>query len=252
ALALRALGCSSYGAADVAVAGLSLVPFLGEACDSLKDSVLAAQAIASDTGWVRAIGCGALGYLWLLHLAVLLPNKSTRLELCRGYLALLFVKRKAAGSGYSLWKKLLQLFYKQSTPTRRWAMVLEDAPQGVIASVISVADGLKPFALIVNLVLPFARLLLAWMYHDHVSWEVQDWLKNEALDAYSAGRLALCDDYMSALHRLEGVAQKRGWGSVLAVREQLQTLIPTRSADTERARAGDACPCMWKSERARV
>lgn len=56
ALVLRALGCSSYGAADVAVASLSLVPFLGEACDSLKDSVLAAQAIASDTGWVRAIG----------------------------------------------------------------------------------------------------------------------------------------------------------------------------------------------------
>ena len=65
-------------------------------------------------------------------------------------------------------------------------------------------------------------------------------------------RLALGNEYTSALRRLEGVAQKRGWGSILPFRELLQTLIPTRSADTERARAGDACPCMWKSERARV
>ena len=56
ALVLRVLGCSSYGVADVAVASLSLVPFLGEAFDSLKDAMLAAQAIASDTVWVRPIG----------------------------------------------------------------------------------------------------------------------------------------------------------------------------------------------------
>ncbi|CAE6958684.1 ASB2 [Symbiodinium sp. CCMP2592] len=218
ALVLRALGCSSYGAADVAVASLSLVPFLGEAFDSLKDSVLAAQAIASDTGWVRPIGWGALGYLWLLHIAILLPDMSSRLELCRGYLTLFFLKSNMGlGIEDGFWKKLrqklLQLCYKQSTPTRRWSMLLEDAPQGIIASVISVADGLKPFTLVVNLIIPFVRLLLAWLFHDHVAWEVRDWLKNEVLDAYAAG-----------------VAQERGWGgTILDLRELLRTLMLARS-----------------------
>eukprot|EP00439_Symbiodinium_sp_Y106_P074331 s525_g14.t1 len=299
ALVLRVLGCSSYGAADVAVASLSLVPFLGEAFDSLKDAMLAAQAIASDTVWVRPIGrkaynvhddrkarsmqeelrtCyGALGYLWLLHIAILLPKKTTRLELCRGYFTLFFLKRNAGlGIKDGFWQKILQLCYKQSTPTRWWAMLLEDAPQGIIASVISVADGLKPFTLAVNLkqstptrwwamlledapqgiiasvisvadglkpftlavnlVLPSVRLLLAWLFHDNVAWEVQDWLRDEALDDHAAGRLALCNEYLAALRRLEDVAQERGWGrtTVLNIREVLRTVMPARlEADDE-------------------
>jgi len=121
-------------------------------------------------------------------------------------------------------------------------MVLEDAPQGVIASVISVADGLKPFALVVNLLIPFARLLLAWMYHDHIAWEVQDWLKKEALDAYYAGRLSLCNEYMSALRGLKNVAQKRGGAGMLREilddREVLRAMMAARSAGNEGVRAG--------------
>ena len=186
-------------------------------------------------------GYGALGYLWLLHIAILLPKKTTRLELCRGYFTLFFLKRNAGlGIKDGFWQKILQLCYKQSTPTRWWAMLLEDAPQGIIASVISVADGLKPFTLAVNLVLPSVRLLLAWLFHDNVAWEVQDWLRDEALDDHAAGRLALCNEYLAALRRLEDVAQERGWGgtTVLNIREVLRTVMPARSAGIEPGEGG--------------
>ncbi|CAE6958658.1 ASB2 [Symbiodinium sp. CCMP2592] len=159
---------------------------------------------------------------------------TARLELCRGYLALFFLKSKA-GPGYSLWEKLSQLLYKQSAPNKWWALLLEDAPQAFIASLISLADGLKPFTLAVNLLIPFVRLSLAWNYHDHIAWEVQAWLKNEALDADAAGRPALRDEYIAALRRLEDVAQERGWGGTILHddRELLRTLLAAWSAGAE-------------------
>ena len=132
AFSLRILNLETcYNPMDVALSSLSLLPFLGDPFDSLKDTMLAAVALTSRVWWVKILGAGALLYLWALHLCILLPNKSNRLELQQSYLPILSLKAPGKAHEHSNCKKMLIVFYKQSTPARRWAMLVEDFPQGL-------------------------------------------------------------------------------------------------------------------------
>ena len=149
ALAVRAADFAAhYSAADVALTMLIVVPFLGDGFDCLKDAMLGALALRSQRIWLRCLGLAALSYLVILH-GFLVRSSSNRLELQKFYLPVLFLlKRTPAPRDPTaadrtvrdtfcrtlldgVWRKLLVQLYKQSTPSRQRAMILEDTPQGV-------------------------------------------------------------------------------------------------------------------------
>ena len=223
ALAVRAEDfAAQYSAADVSLTMLMVVPFLGDGFDSLKDAMLGALALRSQRIWLQCLGLAALSYLVILH-GFLAQSSSNRLELQKSYLPVLFLKRKPAPSDRAaaagtvqdtlldgvwrkllgMWRKLLVELYKQSTPSRQWAMSLEDAPQGVLALLVSLADGFQTFTLVVNIAVPVLRITLAWWLHARIAWEIADRLLQEALNAADAQQLTVCDDFVASLHRLQ-------------------------------------------------
>ena len=103
-----------------------------------------------------------------------------------------------------VWRKLLVQLYKQSTPSRQSALILEDTPQGVLALLVSLADGFQTFTVVVNIGVPALRITLAWWLHDRIAWEVADWLLQEALNAADAQQLTVCDEFVASLHQLQG------------------------------------------------
>ena len=227
---------SSYDPMHVALSSISLLPFLGDPFDSLKDTMLAAVALTSRVWWVKILGGGALLYLWALHLCILLPNKSNRLELQQSYLAILSLKAPGKAKGHSKWVQILTVLYKQSTPARRWAMLLEDVPQGLLACAVSVADGFKPYILTVNIALPAARLIFAWAFHHRISWEVKEWMLQEALDAVAEGKAQLSDEFTAALLRLQAQSEENLWEHVdekrwIWAKEQVKPLIAEGKSD---------------------
>ena len=82
-------------------------------------------------------------------------------------------------------------------------MILEDTPQGVLALLVSLADGFQTFTVVVNIGVPALRITLAWWLHDRTAWEVAEWLLQEALNAADAQQLAVCDEFVASLHRLQ-------------------------------------------------
>ena len=221
ALAVRAADFAAHhSAADVALTMLIVVPFLGDGFDCLKDAMLGALALRSQRIWLRCLGFVALSYLVILH-GCLALSSSNRLELQKSYLPVFFLKRKAAPSDPpaaeeiaqdtfcrtlldGVWRKLLVQLYKQSTPSRRWAMILEDTPQGVLALLVSLADWFQTFTLVVNIAVPVLRITLAWRLHHRIAWELADWLLEEALNAAEAQQLTVCDEFVASLHQLQG------------------------------------------------
>ena len=221
ALAVRAADFAAhYSAADVASTMLIVVPFLGDGFDCLKDAMLGALALRSQRIWLRCLGLAALSYLVILH-GFLVRSSSNRLELQKSYLPVMFLKstpapRDPAAADRTVqdtscrtlldgvWRKLLVQLYKQSTPSRQWAMILEDTPQGLLALLVSLADGFQTFTLVVNIAVPVLRIMLAWWLHHRIAWELADWLLEEALNAAEAQQLTVCDEFVASLHQLQG------------------------------------------------
>ena len=220
ALAMRVADFAAhYSAADVASTMLIVVPFLGDGFDCLKDATLGALALRSQRMWLRCLGFAALSYLVILH-GFLVRSSSNRLELQKSYLPVLFLKKTPAPRDPAaadrtvqdtfcrtlldgVWRKLLVQLYKQSTPSRQWALILEDTPQGVLALLVSLADGFQTFTLVVNIGVPVLRITLAWWLHHRIAWELADWLLEEALNAAEAQQLTVCDEFVASLHQLQ-------------------------------------------------
>ena len=211
ALALRASDFEAqYNSADVLLSMSFLVPFVGDGFDSLKDAMLGALALRSQLVPLQLLGFFSLSYLVIFH-AVLAWNGSNRVQLEKAYLPLLFLKKqkpveaegaKAKGAGW--YQKVLVLMYEQAKPSRQWAMLLEDLPQGMLALVLSSVEGFQAFTVVVNIGVPIFRISMAWLLHDFISSQVADWLLEQALKASDAMQFALCDDFIAALHRLQG------------------------------------------------
>ena len=209
ALALRASDFEAqYNATDILLSMSFLVPFIGDGFDSLKDSMLGALALRSQLVPLRCLGVFSLSYLVMFHI-VLACNGSDRVQLEKAYLPILFLKQKprsttAEGStqGFSR-RKVLVLLYEQVKPSRQWAMLLEDLPQGMVALVVSSVEGFQGFTVIVNIGVPLFRISMAWLLHDWIASQLADWFLAEAMKASDAGQFALCDDFIAALHRLQ-------------------------------------------------
>ena len=223
ALALRASDFEAqYDPVDVLLSMSFLLPFIGDGFDSLKDAMLGALALRSQLLPLRCLGLASLVYLITFH-AVLAWNESSRLHLEKAYLPVLFLKKQkpveaegatAEGSDcyqklQGFYRKVLVLLYEQAKPSRQWAMLLEDLPQGVLALVLSSVEGFQAFTVVVNMGVPIFRITMAWLLYDRIASQLADWLLEEALKASDAGQFALCDDFIAALHRLQGTSSAK-------------------------------------------
>ena len=212
ALALRASDFKAqYNSADVLLSMSFLLPFVGDGFDSLKDAMLGALALRSQLLPLQLLGLASLSYLVVLH-TLLAWNGSSRLQLEKAYLPVLFLKQKprsttAEGAGW--YQKVLVLMYEQAKPSRQWAMLLEDLPQGMLALVVSSVEGFQAFTVVVNMGVPIFRITMAWLLYDRIASQLADWLLAEALKASDAGQFALCDDFIAALHRLQGTSSAK-------------------------------------------
>ena len=237
AFSLRILNLRTcYDPRDVALSSLSLLPFLGDPFDTLKDTMLAGVALTSRVWWVKILGGGALLYLWTLHLGILLPKRSNRLELQQSYLAIFSLKAPGKEQGHSYWFKMLTVIYKQSTPARLWAMLVEDVPQGLLACAVSSADGFTTFMFVTNIAVPAVRICLAWAFHYQIAWKVREWILQEAVDAVEEGKATLSDEFTAALLRLQAQYQENlktvQWSRA---KEQVKPLIAEGEEAVERA-----------------
>ena len=218
ALALRASDFEAqYNSADVLLSMSFLLPFVGDGFDSLKDAMLGALALCSHLQPLQFLGVVSLSYLVAFH-GFLAWNSSNRVELEKAYLPVLFLKKQKPVEAESataesadcyqklqgFCRKVLVLLYEQAKPSRQWAMLLEDLPQGVLALVLSSVEGFQAFTVVVNMGVPIFRITMAWLLHDSIAWQLADWFLEQALKASDAGQFALCNDFIAALHRLQG------------------------------------------------
>ena len=210
ALAMRASDFEAqYNATDILLSMSFLVPFIGDGFEAIKDSMLGALALRSQLVPLQFLGVASLVYLVTFHV-VLACNGSDRVQLEKAYLPVLFLKKQkprsatAEGStpGFSR-RKVLVLLYEQVKPSRQWAMLLEDLPQGMVALVVSSVEGFQPFTMIVNIGVPLFRISMAWLLHDRIASQLADWFLEEALKASDAKQFGLCEDFIVALHRLQ-------------------------------------------------
>ena len=140
---------------------------------------------------------------------VLAWNGSNRVQLEKAYLPVLFLKQKPRSNtaeGAGRYQKVLVLMYEQAKPSRQWAMLLEDLPQGMVALVVSSVEGFQAFTVIVNIGVPLFRISMAWLLHDWIASQLADWFLEEAMKASDAKQFALCDDFVAALHRLQNTS----------------------------------------------
>ena len=210
ALALRASDFEAqYNATDILLSMSFLVPFVGDGFDSLKDSMLGALALRSQLVPLRCLGLFSLCYLVGLHM-FLACHGSDRVQLEKAYLPVLFLKKQkpknTTAEGAGRYQKVLVLMYEQSKPSRQRAMLLEDLPQGMVALVVSSVEGFQAFTVVVNIGVPICRISMAWLLHDWIASQLADWFLAEAMKASDAGQFALCDDFVAALHRLQGTS----------------------------------------------
>ena len=209
ALAMRASDFEAqYNATDILLSMSFLVPFVGDGFDSLKDAMLGALALRSQLVPLQFLGLFSLCYLVGLHM-FLACNGSHRVQLEKAYLPILFLKKQqptsttAEGSTPGFYRKVLVLLYGQVKPSRQWAMLLEDLPQGMVALVVSSVEGFQAFTVVVNIGVPLFRISMAWLLHDWIASQLADWFLEEAMKALDAKQLALCEDFVAALHRLQ-------------------------------------------------
>lgn len=258
ALAVRSMDLTArYSVGDIVLSTLFLVPYLGDGCDSLKDVMLASNAMSSDLAWLKFLGGAALLYLFCFH-ARLLYNPSNWLELQRSYMSCFFLKpqklaetkdaeepqdnslRSCCNNVWlqlsSLRQKFYALLFQLTSPSRQRAMMIEDAPQGALACLVSLAaGGFQPFILVVNIALPLVRLTLSRSFHDQIAWQVTGWILEEAEEARGAGHLQICDELVAALHRLQ----------VASSREELRRSLKDRNENVCRM-AKDGFLSRWR------
>ncbi|CAK8998438.1 unnamed protein product [Durusdinium trenchii] len=84
----------------------------------------------------------------------------------------------------------MTFFYKQLTPARLWAMLVEDVSQGLLAFAVSTQDGFTAYMFMMNIAVPALRICWAWAFHYKIAGEVREWMLQEAVDAVAEGRAA--------------------------------------------------------------
>mmetsp|Transcript_114539 Transcript_114539/g.364050 ORF Transcript_114539/g.364050 Transcript_114539/m.364050 type:complete len:750 (+) Transcript_114539:621-2870(+) len=221
----------------------TLMPFVADPFDSLKDCLFAAFAL-DDPFWVsQAIGWVSLAWLWCIHIFMMWDGE-LRLKLEGSYLSVLSINPVISEAGgtqnqpedlstaqrgccSSLHEKtadkVLRLMFKQTTPERRRAFAIQDSPQGVMAVCFSLVQYfkhgvVKPVVVVLNIVVPLFRYFFAWYLCNMLqnSETVKQWLDDQFIEAVHGGDLGKADFFVK--HR-KGIF---GLGTVDAANRYLE------------------------------
>eukprot|EP00928_Gymnodinium_smaydae_P100743 TRINITY_DN9956_c0_g1_i1.p1 TRINITY_DN9956_c0_g1~~TRINITY_DN9956_c0_g1_i1.p1 ORF type:complete len:476 (-),score=40.73 TRINITY_DN9956_c0_g1_i1:82-1509(-) len=154
-------------------------PMISLGFDTVKDGMFAGIAYSGPTAFSVAIGMVAFAWLWGLHI-YMLRDDELRLELWTAYVNVLeanpvkssdndgnlAVEQAIKGCAASL---AINVF-KQTTPEKRKALMMEDGPQGALAVLYSATQGFHAVVLLLNVIVPLVRYVAAWLLYP--------WLRN--------------------------------------------------------------------------
>ena len=206
--------CYGIGAfAEGAVNGM--LPFISDSFDTLKDSLFGGLCLQSPYAVTQALGVISWIYLLAFHL-VLLRRGRFLAELGRNYLGVWLAPTKAQANSDSRssvisedapengrWGRcskaafdtLLPLLYAQITPTKRLLLIIENAPQALMAIAYLALEGGSILVACLNLAIPLCQILASFVLCPLLRPVVGPWYAAK-LDA------AVADDNRLVIRRL--------------------------------------------------
>ena len=158
----------------------ALVPFIADPADTLKDAIFGGLCLLSEKPLLHVLGVFSWIYILVVH-AVMVMRDDTLMELVAAYLGVYHAPVKSQGSEDSASKamKVLALLYKQTTPSKRRLIALEDGPQTAMALIYAVFEQPNPFVILMNVLLPVLRYLFAVMLNRPLRRRVWPWLQGQ-------------------------------------------------------------------------
>lgn len=174
--------------AEASLMGMS--PVISDQFDTVKDVVFAGLCFQSDSLFLRVMGICSLLYLLFIHF-YFLSMDSTLAELAASHIPVVLVPSTAllptavpaattaapGGTGCGVVKRrILPVLYRQTTPTRRWMLCMENFPQAVLALAFLCLEGGSLVVATLNLLFPAAQLTLAWIFFPRLRQAVAPWL----------------------------------------------------------------------------
>ncbi|CAE7571916.1 NOD2 [Symbiodinium sp. CCMP2592] len=185
-----------------------MLPFLSDSFDTLKDSLFGGLCLQSQSGLTQALGVVAWLYLIAFHL-VLLRRARFLAELGKNYLAIFLAptQAKKPQSGASTQTDgtqdaqqrpsscascvqkakniLLPMAYAQVAPTKQWLLVIENAPQALMAITYLHLEGGGLLVAMLNLAIPLVQVLGSFVLRPILRPMVAPWYATQ-LDAAAA------------------------------------------------------------------
>ena len=166
-----------FDATAFAVASMSVLPFVSDQFDTLKDIIFGALCVQSEHWAMKVLGVLSWLYLlafhaWFVFCGVAvglkghyfpLPGANCFSELATSHLAVLLTAPKVDGeSSAGCWEgTILPTLYKQLTPSKREYLLIENLPQAVLSLLFLFFEGGSMFVVVLNLAVPAAQILLA-------------------------------------------------------------------------------------------
>eukprot|EP00438_Fugacium_kawagutii_P033482 Skav230635 [mRNA] locus=scaffold1673:278288:280135:+ [translate_table: standard] len=141
---------------------VSLAPFISDAYDTLKDTIFCFLCFQSQFLILKVIGAVSWLYLVAIHICFI-RSDDTLAELAGCYLPVLSAlpKPEVRGDNHcceSGWNAALLLLYKQTTPTKRKLLVIENLPQALFSIIFLFLEGGSIFVGVINLGIPVAQI----------------------------------------------------------------------------------------------
>lgn len=162
-------GHSFRGTAFLEATGTGLLPIISDQFDLFKDIVFAGFCFQSHSLLVQFLAPCSLAYSLLIHVYFICDD-SVLAELSQCYIPLLLLRSsppsidvEVAEDGNTVACSVWPIFYRQTTPTKRWVLLLENLPQCVLAAVFLKLQGVSLLVAILNLLCPVLQLSLAFL-----------------------------------------------------------------------------------------
>ena len=170
-----------FDATAFAVASMSVLPFVSDQFDTLKDIIFGALCFQSEHWAMKVLGVLSWLYLvafhaWFVSCAAMKGEDFFRerfgpnplgancfSELATSHLAVLLTGPKVDGeSSAGCWEgTILPMLYKQLTPSKRQYLLIENLPQAVLSLLFLFFEGGSMFIVVLNLALPAVQIFLA-------------------------------------------------------------------------------------------
>eukprot|EP00438_Fugacium_kawagutii_P033792 Skav218847 [mRNA] locus=scaffold2397:38150:39109:+ [translate_table: standard] len=147
---------------------VSLAPFISDAFDTLKDTIFCCFCFQSQFLVLKVIGAMSWLYLVAIHI-YFIRRDDTLAELAGCYLPVLGTLPKSEVSAdisccESGWNTVLLLLYKQTTPTKKRLLAIENLPQALFSIVFLFLEGGSIFVGVINLGIPVAQIGASFVF----------------------------------------------------------------------------------------